>query len=73
MFLWRHKENINTFGLKKASYLKLCCNRLCPKKKGLAFLEDNLHKCQTKIIIRMLLLNFLSNMLSIHHHSLASQ
>ena len=26
MFLWRNKENINIFGLKKASYQELCLN-----------------------------------------------
>ena len=24
MFLWRNKKNINTFGLKKASYQEIC-------------------------------------------------
>ena len=30
MFSWRNKKNINTFGLKKASYLKLCKFILLP-------------------------------------------
>ena len=45
MFLWRYKKNVNTFGLKKASYQELCYMDMLDKSLLCAFVIRFIFSC----------------------------